>query len=192
MFGLCAITITAAAQPPTFTILAPNSGVLTNGTSVEIRWIPPTNVSEVRLILCPDETHGSFITQSTANSGTYTWVVNRQGYDTNFTTFFITVDGCTPDNWCGTGSGGYFTIVDAPPNPAMITGVSNIGNDSGYQYLEIDAIGDNGFTHYLEYSFDVMSWKRLTDSPEQPKDGKLSWYVKSANPRVFFRVVATY
>ena len=181
------------AQTPSFTVVSPNGGTLTNGTVVTINWIPPVGVNTVRISLNTDHYHGTYITQMATNSGQYSWVVNRQNYDrAYYSKFFISIDGCTTNHWCGVGDGEYFTLVDNKPKPANVTSVSKVYQDSDYQYFEIDATGDSGFTHYLEYSTDMSHWTRFEESLSVPVDGNLLWYVQSTESKLFFRVAATY
>lgn len=177
------------AQSPTFELYSPLDSVLTNGTTIKIKWVPPSGVTTVRITLSPDASHGTFITQSATNSGEYVWIVNRQGYDARYySNFSISVSGCTTNYWCGTGYGPQFTIVDKQPAKSMLSKIEKVFEDEEYSYFEIDGTAEPNFTHFLECSWDMEEWYRLTDSATAPSDGILQWYVRTAEKNLFFRV----
>ena len=76
----------------TITITSPNGGeCLTNGSTKTITWTSSSNIDQISILLTDNNGTGEWIAFSTANTGSYTWNVNKG--NTINTQFKIKISG---------------------------------------------------------------------------------------------------
>lgn len=182
-----AISIGIKAQP---VILSPTNGqVFYNGDVMQITWKSPEIGSSENVWILLQMTgtdEGSWIAADVTNNGTYTW--SAVNYNITHTNFTITV----MDDYDSAPISIVIINGSRPPTPSKLTSISDVGPYQGYEVYQVSGTCQSGYTNYLEYSTNLFSWNRFTDTPECPTNNQIGWYVESIEPKLFFRVATVY